>query len=73
MNDQEPESMAEIPIVEKRQKVLNALIDDYQRWTAVGRTLWRLSIVIGGFLVGAAALLASIESFLSNWRAIHPQ
>lgn len=69
--DQEPAS--EISLTEKRREVLNGLIDDYQRWTAVGRTLWRASIIVGGFLVGAAAFFASIESFISNWKAIHPQ
>lgn len=40
-------------------------------YTLVGKILWRFTIVVGGFLVGAATFAAAVQSVLSNLKSAH--
>ncbi len=57
------------PFTEAEWERLKQLLRDYEQSTAVGRWLWRVTLVVGGFLVGLATILAAISTIFHNFGA----
>jgi hypothetical protein len=54
------------PLSEAEIVTLRTLVVDYERSSAIGRLLWKCTLVAGGFLVGLATFLAAMSSFIHS-------